>query len=534
MKTTKRILSMLLCMALVLGMIPVFASAAEVTTATLSFASTDNRLSQDTSQQVWSQNGITFTNNKASSSTNVANYSNPVRLYASSEIIVEAPGNITKIEFTCNAAKYATALNESITGSSISGSVVTVTLDGTTTSFTATLTAQVRLNSLTVYYTVAGGEGGDTTCTEHTFNPATCTAPKICSVCGATEGEALGHTFSAATCTAPKICSVCSVTEGPALGHTDADANRICDVCEAEIPNFATITFDDINNRTVGTTEQQVWVQNSITVTNDKGSSTSNVNTSYYAPVRFYKSSDVTISLPAGYLITKIIFDCASGYADIPGGTTIELSTPANSHTITMSNAQVRVNSITVYYNTTSNDTTLCDHEIAYTATGETAAIKHIGACSKCEEPMAEAAFHDVLGENDTCSVCGYAVDTTVLFSAILTEAYALESGATISGSVTLIVKVNSHTYNETYNYYTTDIVVGDDTARPIQCYKLAGDGVATLTKGDTITVTGTIKNYNGTIEFDSGCQLVAVEKHTCEYTYVANGTLGHYQQCSI
>ena len=35
MKTTKRILSLLLCMALVLGMIPVFASAAETTTVTM-------------------------------------------------------------------------------------------------------------------------------------------------------------------------------------------------------------------------------------------------------------------------------------------------------------------------------------------------------------------------------------------------------------------------------------------------------------------------------------------------------------------
>lgn len=29
---------------------------------------------------------------------------------------------------------------------------------------------------------------------EHNWNPATCTAPKTCSVCGATEGDALGHT----------------------------------------------------------------------------------------------------------------------------------------------------------------------------------------------------------------------------------------------------------------------------------------------------------------------------------------------------
>ncbi len=39
----------------------------------------------------------------------------------------------------------------------------------------------------------------------------------------------------------------------------------------------ATISFADKANRTVYTTEQQVWVQNGITVTNDKAESTSNV-----------------------------------------------------------------------------------------------------------------------------------------------------------------------------------------------------------------------------------------------------------------
>lgn len=93
----------------------------------------------------------------------------------------------------------------------------------------------------------------------HTWTPATCTTPKTCSVCGVTEGEALGHAWGlpvidksptcttagrctyrcticnttkfevipatghnwkAATCTTPKTCSKCGATEGSALGHT--------------------------------------------------------------------------------------------------------------------------------------------------------------------------------------------------------------------------------------------------------------------------------------------------------------------------
>ncbi|MBQ9125355.1 MAG: hypothetical protein IJY13_01705, partial [Clostridia bacterium] len=94
----------------------------------------------------------------------------------------------------------------------------------------------------------------------HSWVDATCTTPKTCSVCGATEGTALDHSFTNyvsnndatctadgtetakcdrcdvkdtrtdadsklghswvdATCTTPKTCSVCGTTEGEALGH---------------------------------------------------------------------------------------------------------------------------------------------------------------------------------------------------------------------------------------------------------------------------------------------------------------------------
>ncbi|MBQ9145461.1 MAG: hypothetical protein IJX70_03240, partial [Clostridia bacterium] len=70
---------------------------------------------------------------------------------------------------------------------------------------------------------------------EHTWNDATCTAPKTCSVCGATDGEELGHTWVDADCDTPKTCSVCGETEGEALGHAwvdaDCDTPKTCSVC---------------------------------------------------------------------------------------------------------------------------------------------------------------------------------------------------------------------------------------------------------------------------------------------------------------
>ncbi len=73
-------------------------SSEDAVTATLSFATADARVSQTTTQQVWKQNGITFTNDKASSSNDIIDSKNPVRLYKGSKVTIEFPG-IRKIDF---------------------------------------------------------------------------------------------------------------------------------------------------------------------------------------------------------------------------------------------------------------------------------------------------------------------------------------------------------------------------------------------------------------------------------------------------
>ena len=75
----------------------------------------------------------------------------------------------------------------------------------------------------------------------HEWQEATCTEPMTCLRCGDTQGEAPGHSWQEATCDTAKTCSVCSVTEGDALGHCFSDwslmsdtASRTCTVCQAE------------------------------------------------------------------------------------------------------------------------------------------------------------------------------------------------------------------------------------------------------------------------------------------------------------
>lgn len=95
----------------------------------------------------------------------------------------------------------------------------------------------------------------------------------------------------------------------------------------------------------------------------------------------------------------------------------------------------------------------------------------------------------------------------------ILTAAYALESGALLSDghAYTLtgtIISIDDE-YSSQYGNITVTIVCDGLTAMPIQCFRLKGvDTTQTALIGvnDVITVTGSIINYNGTIEFNSGC----------------------------
>ncbi len=88
-----------------------------------------------------------------------------------------------------------------------------------------------------------------------------------------------------------------------------------------------------------------------------------------------------------------------------------------------------------------------------------------------------------------------------------LLENEAQETAKTITGTIANI----DTAYSPDYKNITVTIVVGGLEDYKIMCYRLAGEGAADLAIGDTITVTGILKNYKGTIEFDAGCTLDAV-----------------------
>ena len=76
---------------------------------------------------------------------------------------------------------------------------------------------------------------------------------------------------------------------------------------------------------------------------------------------------------------------------------------------------------------------------------------------------------------------------------------------ATLTGTVTLV----NNPYDVNYKNVSVTIVVAGRESKPILCYRLKGNGVDRICAGDKITVKGRLKNYNGTVEFDAGCQLI-------------------------
>ena len=85
-----------------------------------------------------------------------------------------------------------------------------------------------------------------------------------------------------------------------------------------------------------------------------------------------------------------------------------------------------------------------------------------------------------------------------------LLDGEAQEVAKTITGTISNI----DTAWSEDYQNITVTIVVAGCEEYPIMCYRLKGEGAKDLAVGDTITVTGILKNYKGTIEFDAGCTL--------------------------
>ena len=85
---------------------------------------------------------------------------------------------------------------------------------------------------------------GETRDSMHSWKDADCLNPKTCTVCGKTEGSALGHEWTTPDvdlCEVQSICSRCGATDGENKEHTpenddnDCSTALNCGVCGKEI-----------------------------------------------------------------------------------------------------------------------------------------------------------------------------------------------------------------------------------------------------------------------------------------------------------
>ena len=119
-----------------------------------------------------------------------------------------------------------------------------------------------------------------------------------------------------------------------------------------------------------------------------------------------------------------------------------------------------------------------------------------------------EFAWHEASGTEVTLTklVAAAAQDLSTV-AKILEAAKKLGNGESLQKEVTLSGKVLDveTPYDASYDNITVNFrVEGVD----IKCYRLTGNGIKDIKPNDTITVTGTIKNFNGVIEFDTGCKM--------------------------
>ena len=451
MKTMKKIVAILAVALMLCSILPLSVFAAE-STVSYDFSTFSGSSTQYAQQSHDLGNGLNV--------SMVGCHINTQLRFYNSQSSVEAIFNVTDKEITSmtlNAGYKAGNMTVSTSADgatwSDAGSITTTTsYTNYTVNFDSsakyvklgkgTGTAQIRIK--TVSFTVvdaAGGEEPPVTC-EHVWVDADCTNAKTCSLCGETEGEALGHSYGEGEQTAAPdctnagemkyTCSVCGDVKTEtvkALGHTYVDG--VCSVCGEAQPLEVTIeTF--ANTGVLDGTDSISWTNSGFQFTSYKASSTSAIRTSDADHFRIYAHNKVVVSGLNGELLTKVQFNATSdSYATVLGGCAAEgwvasvdgtvvtfTATAANGAenlTIEDVSAQTRVSSVIITpYVASESD---CEHDYVGVETqAPSCTVEGVTTytCSKCGESYTEAIAtipHNYVADiiDSTCTTTGTA-----------------------------------------------------------------------------------------------------------------------------
>ena len=105
---------------------------------------------------------------------------------------------------------------------------LTVTVNGSLSIVGGTFTQDVSEYVSDEYCTYKNNKNLYVVIDAHTWTDATCTAPKTCSACGATEGEALGHSYFYAC---DVRCQVCGEITNPEATHNIVHVDAVAAAC---------------------------------------------------------------------------------------------------------------------------------------------------------------------------------------------------------------------------------------------------------------------------------------------------------------
>ena len=288
------------------------------------------------------------------------------------------------------------------------------------------------------------------------------------------------------------------------------------------LPSSATLTFDaNKENRTEFNKDKQVWQQNGVTLTNNKGSSTSNIGD--YAG-RFYKNSDVIISFTQKMVkividATGINADYVDPYADsitnytvtIEGGiVTIDLGEGVESITF-KTTAQLRANSITVYYFEESQEEVCTHDDTEITKTAKDATCTEAGwteeiSCVSCGEVVTASTPIDALGHeygeliekvDATCASTG---KDAHYFCDVCDTYFDAEKNATTEEALTIAINAENHS-----GIVTLDAKAATCTETGLTEGKYCEDCETTVEAQDTVDALGHSMTYHAAVE--ANCQ---------------------------
>lgn len=261
------------------------------------------------------------------------------------KICVPADKKIVTVKI---AYKYSNSGVLTLNGSNIeSNTVLEVNASSIVFGVTGNGNGQVKITAIEVVYT-------DLPVHDCVYSDATCTTPKTCTICGATDGEALGHSYDDGVETTPATCTETGVktytchcgdtkTEDiEALGHTTD--NGVCDTCKetiggANTPVENTLTLDIYAKEGTLSSDKSTitWTQGDVTVYNVKNKSNDIITTDTNL-FRAYAGSKLTIAADGGAIKTIVVTCTSNDYA-----TALKNSCTAAGITATVNNSVVTI-----------------------------------------------------------------------------------------------------------------------------------------------------------------------------------------------